>query len=289
MAMIDSPFRTPSAEARYLAAYDRVLSTWPVPYRSVEIATPFGHTHVLVSGPPDGPPMVLLHGNFASATMWQPNIADLSGRHRVYALDTLGNLGRSRAVSPPRTRADYAEWLTAVFAQLDLSNAALVGQSYGAFLAFNLAIQAPQLATCLIMLSPDLPLAPVTLNGLLLSAAMMLVPNRWTIGRFLQRTSVKGYPENDPYYEQRIIGNANARSLRHLRPRFTEVELRSLKTRTLALWGDQEILCNPNRAMARARALWCDLEADILRDCGHALNRDDPRGVNSRILEFAGF
>jgi pimeloyl-ACP methyl ester carboxylesterase len=281
-----SPFKSSNAEVQYLAAYDRVLSEWPIPFAAVTISTRFGSTHAIVSGPPDAPPIVLLHGNFASATMWQPNIADLSHLRRVYALDILGNLGKSRAVYRPRTRLDYAEWLEAVFCQLGMDQAAVVGLSYGAFLALNLAIYAPRLVTRLVMLSPDLPLAPITFTGLLFGTAMTLFPTRRTVSQFLQRTSVKGYQANDPYLEQRIIGNTQVRSLWHLRPRFTKAELRSLSTRTLALWGEKEILWNPRTAMECARRLWPDLEADILPNCGHALNRDDPCQVDARILEF---
>jgi pimeloyl-ACP methyl ester carboxylesterase len=286
MAEALSPFKSSDAEAQYLAAYDRVLSEWPIPFEAAAISTPFGNTHAIVSGPPDASPMVLLHGNFASATMWRSNIADLSCSRRVYALDIIGNLGKSRAVYRPRTRLDYAEWLEAVFSQLGLAQAAVVGLSYGAFLALNLAIYAPGLVTHLVMLSPDLPLAPLAFTGLLFGTAMTLFPTRWTVSQFLQRTSVKGYQANDPYLEQRIIGNTQARSLWHLRPRFTKAELRSLTTRTLALWGEKEILWNPKTAMECARRLWPDLEVDIMPNCGHALNRDDPFQVDARILEF---
>jgi pimeloyl-ACP methyl ester carboxylesterase len=281
-----SPFKSSDAEVQYLVAYDRVLSEWPIPFEVVTISTRFGSTHAIVSGPPDAPPIVLLHGNFASATMWRPNIADLSHLRRVYALDIIGNLGKSRAVYHPRTRLDYAEWLEAVFCQLGLGQAAVVGLSYGAFLALNLALYAPRLVTHLVMLSPDLPLARITFTGLLFGTAMTLFPTRRTVSQFLQRTSVKGYRANDPYLEQRIIGNTQARSLWHLRPRFSKAELQSLSTRTLALWGEKEILWNPRTAMECARRLWPDLEADILPNCGHALNRDDPCQVDARILEF---
>lgn len=286
MTEVSSLFKTSEGEAQYLAAYDRVLACWPVPFEALEVLTRFGSTHAVVSGPPSAPPLVLLHGNFASATMWHPNVADLSRFRRVYALDIIGNLGKSRASHLPRTRMDYAEWLVEVFCQLGLDQAAVAGLSYGAFLAINLALYAPGCVTHLILLSPDLPLASFTLKGMVLGATMMLFPTRWTVSQFLRRTSVKGYEANDPYFEQRLIGNTQIRSLRHLRPAVTQKELRKLETRTLMLLGQEEIMYHPQTALEEAQRLIPQLEAEIIPNAGHALNRDQPQQVDARILKF---
>ena len=52
-------------------------------------------THVVVSGPKDAPPLVLLHGYWATSTMWSPNIADFSKDYRVYAIDVMGQPSKS--------------------------------------------------------------------------------------------------------------------------------------------------------------------------------------------------
>jgi pimeloyl-ACP methyl ester carboxylesterase len=250
------------------------------------VVTCFGSTHTLVSGPLAAPPLVLLHGNFASSTTWYPNIADLSRSHRTYALDTIGNLGKSVATRQPTTRSEYAEWLVKVLDQLELAQVVVVGLSYGAFLALNLALCAPSRVTSLALLSPDLPLAPLTLQWLVLAAAMMLFPTRQTISRFMQNASVKGYQANDPFLEQRIIGYTNVHSLWHLRPRFAETELQRVSTRTLVLIGEKEIMHNPQRALKRIRYLLPQSEAELVPNGGHSLNRDQPQIVNARLLEF---
>src|SRR5262249_20379386 len=55
------PFRSAEDEARYRAAYDAALATWPVVPESRSIATRFGAAHVLAAGPAGAPPLILLH------------------------------------------------------------------------------------------------------------------------------------------------------------------------------------------------------------------------------------
>jgi len=83
------PFKTPEGEVAYVAAYDAAMCLWPVPYVEMQIPSRFGTTHVIVSGPKEAPPLVLLHGYMATSTMWAPNIADFSKDYRVYAIDVM--------------------------------------------------------------------------------------------------------------------------------------------------------------------------------------------------------
>jgi pimeloyl-ACP methyl ester carboxylesterase len=50
--------------------------------------------------------------------------------------------------------------------------------------------------------------------------------------------------------------------------------------------GEREIMYNPQAALKRARQLIPHIEAEIMPNCGHALNRDQPHQVDERILEF---
>lgn len=71
-------FKTPQGEAESMAAYDSVMRIWPTPYQSQTLSTRFGATHLIACGPEGAPPVLLLHGQEASATMWLYNILTLS-------------------------------------------------------------------------------------------------------------------------------------------------------------------------------------------------------------------
>lgn len=70
-----SSFKTHAGETAYRAAYDAAMKLWPVSCEEMEIATRFGMTHVVVSGPQHAPPLVLLHGYMATLAMWLTELA----------------------------------------------------------------------------------------------------------------------------------------------------------------------------------------------------------------------
>ncbi len=133
--MTDNPliYRSSEGKARCMAVYDAALARWPVPYEQLDLPTRFGSTHVIASGPKNAPPLVLLHGNWATAMMWSSAIADLSRDVRAYAIDQIDDVGKSSPTGIPANRSDYAEWLLDVFDQLGLRQADVVGLSYGGF------------------------------------------------------------------------------------------------------------------------------------------------------------
>ncbi|MEI2609124.1 MAG: alpha/beta hydrolase [Candidatus Promineifilaceae bacterium] len=61
-------------------------------------------------------------------------------------------------------------------------------------------------------------------------------------------------------------------------------QLRQIKTPTLLLLGDYEIVYNHNQALQRATRLIPHIETTLIPGAGHALNFDQPEMVNERIL-----
>ena len=126
----NSIFRSPEGETHSYAAYDAVLAHWPVPYEEQDLLTQFGHTHIIASGPDGAKPVILMHGQDSSAASWIYNISDLSRAFRIYAVDTIGDMGKSKPARLPINREDYALWVLDVLDQLKLEKANLVGLSY---------------------------------------------------------------------------------------------------------------------------------------------------------------
>jgi pimeloyl-ACP methyl ester carboxylesterase len=251
-----SIYKSPEGQAKCLALYETALVHWPVPYQQLDLPTRFGSTHIIASGPTSAPPLVLLHGNWATATMWASAIASLSRDHRTFAIDQIDDVGKSVPSRIPASRPDYAEWLLDVLDQLGLEQADIAGLSYGGFLAVNLALHSPDRVRRLILLCPGVPSfgAPTqkyAVHGL----PLMLFPSHLTGRWLIQGLSVKGYHPNDLEAEQLIVSAMSLRSRIPFRPVFNDDEFATLKMPVLLLIGDKEVLYDARSAVNRARRL----------------------------------
>ena len=100
-----------------------------------------GRVHYLVAGPPEGDPVVLLHGVGTHAATWLPLVPALADDYRVYAPD---RPGRGLSAAPSYRGRDLREFLVSslleLFDDLGLDRPHVVGNSLGGQQAFLLAL-----------------------------------------------------------------------------------------------------------------------------------------------------
>lgn len=121
---------------------------------SRQVETRFGETHVLVTGPPDGEPLLCIHGALASSAHALAEVSGLIERYRIYAPDVVGQSVKSAEVRPPVKGPAHAQWVSDVMDGLGLSRVSIFGVSWGGFIALNTAIHAPDRIDKLVLLVP---------------------------------------------------------------------------------------------------------------------------------------
>ena len=90
--------------------YREILRLWPVPNERLTIPTREGDTFVVACGPPDAPPLLLLHGSARTPRCgWE--MSPLGQDFRVYAVDLVGEPGLSAPSCPALASEAYALWL----------------------------------------------------------------------------------------------------------------------------------------------------------------------------------
>jgi pimeloyl-ACP methyl ester carboxylesterase len=282
-------FRSVEGKERYREAYTKALTLWTVPFEELDVATRFGTTHVLVAGRANDRPIVLLHSAQASSTMWFPNIEALSRNNRVVAVDFLLEVGKSKLEKAIRTRAELASWLTELLDNLQLEEVDIVGISRGAWNALALALVIPQRIRNLVLLSPAQTFTPVrNLRFLLGTIRCSFFPSERAI-RALSRIAFHD-PERVPdlFLKQYALGlqHFNLANGIYLPPSlFSDEDLRRLKTRTLLMIGDHDVV-NTRESIEKAMRLIPGIETEIVPAAGHILTMDRAEYVNGRIIEF---
>ena len=286
-------FKSPEGEARFLAAYDTVLRDWPVPYEERDIPTRFGSTHVIASGPPDAPPVVLLHSLSASATVWRANVKPLSERHRVYAVDVIGQPGKSIPSRMLRDRDDYAAWLGDVLDGLGVMRATLIGSSFGAFLSMNQAIKAPQRVEKLVLIGPAGTFAGLPLRFyytmLVRGPLLRLLRGRKPEVPAALPAGIMLNPGDEAWGAlMRIVMMDSARPITIMASVFSRAEMRGVRAPALLLVGEKEVLYDAHALVKRAMVRMPGLRAAVVKGAHHIAAQSKPDDVNARILQFLG-
>jgi pimeloyl-ACP methyl ester carboxylesterase len=230
---------------------------------------------------------VLLHAASLSAAQWHPQAAELGRRHGLFAVDIVGDIGRSTQTAPIRTRADAAHWLASLLDTLGLGRATFVGASFGGFLAANLAVLDPARVGALVLLAPAATLQPFSVAAKAFIRLGSLVPLPSTVRPGL-RAMMGGALPDERIVRQMEAGVAGFRYDRAgLFPGdLADGDLQRIGCPTLVLVGDRERIYDPASAIGRARALVRGVDAELLPGLGHLLSMQDAPRVNARIGAF---
>jgi pimeloyl-ACP methyl ester carboxylesterase len=284
-----SLFKNAKNEEKYMAAYDKALKLWPIPYETTFIPTKIGSTHVIVSGNREGKPLVMLHGAAASATMWYANVEELGKNHRIFAVDTVTDIGKSKIFSLPKTRQDLADWLVEVLNGLEIEKPHLVGLSYGGFITMSVAYYNPDLVDKIVMLAPAAVFEKLSMTFWIQAFSAMLLPFKSRIEGFLKWMTAEGNEQLNAYRDQFILAMGLGRSKLSIMPSvFSDDELKSIEKLALLLVGDHEVIYNGPRVIERAKQLMPNVQTELVPNCGHGVAMEQPEFVNSRILQFLG-
>ncbi|MGD9485903.1 alpha/beta fold hydrolase [Streptomyces sp. TRM70308] len=278
-------FTSDAARSRFFAAYERAMSFWPTAREELDIATRFGTTRVYGHGTGRGTPVVLLHGQNATPAVWASNVAALATDRSVFAVDRVGEPGRSTQTAPIRTAEDTVGWLEEVLDGLGVEEAHLVGFSYGGWVALTYAGRASRAASVTVV-EPAGALARFRPAFLLGAIAAVASGSRSRQRRFFGRL-VGDTGEGAEVTE--AMTRASLEALRSFRGRLpaprllTDEELRSVQVPVMVLLGGASRVADSGRAEARARALLADVRTEIVPGVGHTM----PAAVfNDRVPAF---
>jgi pimeloyl-ACP methyl ester carboxylesterase len=225
-----------------------------------------------------------LHGAGLSSTAWFANIGELSAHHRIYAVDGMGDAGKSIADRPMEKRSDYAEWLREVFDGLNIEKGYLLGHSYGGWLALNMALAYPSRLRKMVLLAPAASIYPM---GFLANLGLRLPMKLRPPARFV----FKMIASRGTVFDKSFI-HLMEMVTRYCVPAlmfptvYTDEELKQIALPTLLLIGAEEKIYHPKRAIGRAQQLMPDLKAEIIPSVGHTLNLEQPEIINAVILKF---
>lgn len=271
------------AEKEFLKIYDKAMEQWPNSRQEIDIETAYGPTHVYHYGAKkEGNPILLLHGANGTSASWANFVVELGKKHPVYAVDIIGDAGRSIQKKPIQSVEDYSAWLDQVLNTLELERVHLVGASYGGWMALNQAIHSSRTLQSITLIEPARAFAGIRkIAWPFMLWASMIGPD--FVRRSFIRWTSRGSSTNEKQLELVVSAMRDYKMLRISPQYVSDEDLQLVKVPVLLLLGEKSPLHNSQSAANRAQKLLQDVEVEILPKAGHKLPADL---VNDRILKF---
>jgi pimeloyl-ACP methyl ester carboxylesterase len=283
-----SIYRSPQVRARFMEMYDAKMAKWPVPYESRFLDTSYGPVHVIVSGPEVARPMLLLHASGVPAWSWIYNVEEFSQRYRTYAIDLIGDAGRSEYASLDkrmRDGRDEAELYAEIADQLGVGGACVVGASEGGFVATQYALHAPERVEKLVLLGPmGYAGATRSILRIMLAQFFPLRPIQEATFRWAFSDDPRLGEELGDWFRLVMTGLAPVK----VAPLPLKPEQRqAVRQPVLMVLGKRDNLVgDPAKAAALVQDM-PDIRVEVL-DTGHLVGAEQPEQANALILEFCG-
>lgn len=249
------------ARAAVLASYDARLATLarihPLEARAVE--TSHGPTHVLLMGPTDAPPLVVIHGANADALQMATPLGSLSETHRCVFVDVPGEPNRSCETPLPLTGPAVGNWMGELLDALGLQRVAVWGMSGGGYVALRAAATIPERIERAVLVVPAgfVPMGPIP--EATAAGARELIEALTGPSAGLPPAAI----EQSVTHMRLVLGAI--RDPFHLAgPLFTPAELASFTAPTLVGAGGSDAIFPGEALLARARKVLPGLEETVL-------------------------
>ncbi|REK91888.1 alpha/beta fold hydrolase [Streptomyces inhibens] len=259
--------------------YREELHTWPVPAEHMRVPTREGETFVVVSGPEDAPPVLLLHGSGANTTMWRDDITSWARHFRTYAVDLIGEPGLSAPSRPPLASDAYALWLDDVLEGLGITSASIVGVSLGGWLALDYATRRPERVTRLALLCPGgLGRQKV---GWLVKALLLRPFGRWGMRRSARKVAGLDTPQARRVLDHLVLTFTQFKPRTERLPVFSDDALGRLTVPVLVTVGGRDAMFDSQETARRVRQCVPQATVNLLPEVGHAI-----LGQTDSVLAF---
>lgn len=288
-------FRSAEGYDRFIDAYDRAMAELPKPERVLDLRTSFGVVRLYrFAGATESkesggvPPVVLLPGTLASTPMWGANLPSLLEVSSVYALDMIGEPGRSVQERPVETGQDQAQWLDEVLAQLPEEEVLLFGVSLGGWNVMNHVVHRTGKVAGAIVLDPastfnDLPVSVILRS---IPVALPFAPKSWR-DDFNSWTANGAAVEDVPVADLIEVGMQTYAKTLPGPARFSAEQLAGVDLPVLVIMAGQSVMHDSVEAGRFAEENLPRATVKFYPDASHAINGEYPKEIAADVAAFA--
>jgi len=244
------------------------------------------NANVKVGG--SGSPVVFLHG--AGGLFWDEFLETLAGNHTIYAPEHPGTTaGDPDAVAHLDNLWDLVLYYDELLSGLGLRGVPVIGHSFGAMMAAELAANNPERVSKLILMCPiglwreDIPVANwMTLTPASDMPKLLLHDPDGPLAK-----QMFGVPDVDAQIRMIWCGACTGKFVWPIPDKGLKKRLHRIQAPTLVIWGKQDRLVSPMYAQEFATRI-SGARVEVVEQSGHLLTAEYPARVAGTIEEFLG-
>ena len=276
-------FTSAAGHDRYDEAYRAAMTRLPPPDATLDVRTDHGVVRMYRFDGPPGTPLVLVPGRASASPVWADNVGSLRALRTVYAVDLLGEPGRSVQSRPIVDDADQAAWLDQALAALGEPAVHLVGLSIGGWTAANLAVHRPERLASVTLIDPAQTFATIPLGTVVRSipASVRWLPRSWR-DAFGSYTANGAPVEHEPVADM-IEAGMQTYALALPQPALLEPRL---PVPTLVILAGRSVMHDSAAAAANARRLNPTATVLTYPDASHAISGEYPERIAADVAAF---
>ena len=287
------------------------------PYRSRFVQVNGRRMHYVDEGPPDAPPVLLLHGNPAWGYLWRDAVPPLlAAGLRVVVPDQIGfGLSEKPHTHAVHTLDNHTANLVALIDRLDLRGVTVVCHDWGGPTGLGALLSRPHRAAAVAVMSTWAWTTPSSafhrsvlpwrmmhapLVGPYLLGTRAAMPGR---GMYLSVVDRSRFAEESQEAYTTVLGDADERTLTWTWPRsipiglpsdttgarfrWLEEGVRALRLPATVLWGREDEVFPSDVFAARWHEIWPHAEGTHLVTGKHFLQEDSGTEIGHLLADFA--
>jgi pimeloyl-ACP methyl ester carboxylesterase len=251
-----------------------------------------------------GPPIVFVHGLGGAWQNWLEQLPDLARDHRCIAMDLPGFGESPMPAEEEVSISGSGRLVVGLLDELGIDEAVVVGNSMGGFVALEVAVQAPERVSKLVLVSSaGLSTEKAKRRPLVAGARMLQLGAAWVAAhsetlakrpraRKLLAGGVMKYPDKlpAPLVAEQIRGSGTPGFVDALDELLTyrlRERLGEITVPTLIVWGESDRIVPVKDAKEFEKTIE-DARKVIFDDTGHVPQLERPEAFNAELREFLG-
>lgn len=283
---MSSLFSSESAKKEILELYDQKLADLGIDFSSLYVDTSFGKTHIIRTGDPANPPLLLVHGSNGCAPIALECYPNLASKFQVFAVDVLAQPNKSAPTRLSMKDDAYGKWMHEVIDALELDQVVLAGFSFGGLVILKtLAYKAEKIKEAFLA-SPA-----YIVNGNPLKALFnIFIPMRRYMKtqnmKYIEKFLAEVFTDRDEFAVQYL-----SKVFLHFDMDFTPVpvlrksEAEKIQTPITLVGAKQDIMFPGPKMLKRAKKLLPSLKQALLfEDSKHVQNPEGNRRFEALIM-----